>query len=777
MTPMVGHGVADVVTENDTPSATGILQRIALGVIAAPKRIIGAAVLILLACAIFGFPVINVLSAGGFTDPASESVRAASILAGKFNQSDVQLLVTVTADGGVHSPAAAEVAADILAVLKSSPDVIGVTSLWNAPPGAAPTLTSTDGRTGVITAGLRGSDAEYARFTKNLVDKFPPARDGVVVHTGGALTYAEVNEQTERDLVRTESIAIPVSFVALVWIFGGVLAAALPLLIGMFAIMGSLAVLRFTALFTDVSIFAVNLSVAMGLALAVDYSLLIVSRYRDEIADGADIEQALVRAMTTAGRTVVFSALTVALSMSAMILFPNYFLRSFAYAGVAVVVLACAAAIVIAPAAIVLLGPRLDDWDVRRLIRRVLRRSPTLPVRPVERSFWYRTTHFVMRHAIAVSVTIVAVLLALGVPFLGVKWGYPDDRVLPTTANSRQAGDLLRDDFTVNPVNNVTVVVPDAAAVATPELGRYAARLSQVANVTAVASPAGSYVGGALTGPPTAPTGVADGAAFLTVQSRAALFSDASNSQLHGLHDVPGPAGEPVLFTGVAQNNVDSVVSITSRLPLVLGVIAVISFVVLFLVTGSIVLPFKALILNVLSLTATFGALAWVFQEGHLGALGTTATGTLVANLPVLMFCISFGLSMDYEVFLLSRIREFWLASGRTVHDSDESVALGLARTGRVVTAAALLMTISFAALLTAHVAFVKMFGLGLAIAVLVDATVVRTLLLPALMRLLGRANWWAPARLVRLHQRIGFSEGPERGSPDHTPAFEGHRE
>ena len=230
----------------------------------------------------------------------------------------------------------------------------------------------------------------------------------------------------------------------------------------------------------------------------------------------------------------------------------------------------------------------------------------------------------------------------------------------------------------------------------------------------------------------------------------------------------PGPLAN-VLFTGIAQNNVDSVASITARLPLVLGVIAVITLVVLFLITGSVALPLKALILNVLSLTATFGALVWVFQDGHFGGLGTTATGTLVANLPVLMFCIAFGLSMDYEVFLLSRIREYWLDAGRTARDSDESVALGLARTGRVVTAAALLMTISFAALLTAQVSFVKMLGLGLAIAVLVDATVVRTLLLPALMRLLGRLNWWAPAPLARLHQRFGLIEGPAGVERDNT--------
>ena len=761
--------IADGSAHTAAPTAAGTLHRIALAAVAAPKRIIAAAALVMVACAIFGLPVTKVLSAGGFTDPASESARAADILASKFSQSDVQLLITVTADGGVHGPEAAQTAADILAVLKSSPDAIGVTSLWTAPQSAAPALTSMDGRTGVITAGLRGGDAQYAKIARELVDRFPPERSGVVVRAGGALTYSEVDEQTERDLVLMESIALPVSFVALVWVFGGVLAAALPMMIGMFAILGSLAVLRFMTLFTDVSVSAINLTVAMGLALAIDYSLLIVSRYRDEIAEGATPDQALVRSMSTAGRTVVFSALTVALSMSALVLFPNFYLRSFAYAGVAAVVLAATAAIVITPAAIAVLGHRLDALDVRRLIRRAARRSTTPTVRPIERSVWYRTTHFVMSHAIAVSVTLIAVLMLLGAPFLGVKWGFPDDRVLPATASSRQVGDLLCDEFAVNPVSNVTVVIPEMPADSSRELGTYAAQLSRVADVAAVSSPSGTFVAGNLTGPPTAPTGLAEGTAFLTVQSTAALFSDASNSQLRALHAVPGPAGQPVLFTGVAQNNVDSVASITSRLPLVLGVIVVITFVVLFLITGSVVIPLKALILNVLSLTATFGALVWVFQDGHLGALGTTATGTLVANLPVLMFCIAFGLSMDYEVFLLSRIREYWLDHGRTGHDSDESVALGLARTGRVVTAAALLMTISFAALITSQVSFVKMLGLGLAIAVLVDATVVRMLLLPALMRLLGRLNWWAPAPLTRLHQRIGLAEGPDRMEHDHA--------
>jgi RND superfamily putative drug exporter len=739
-----------------------MLARIARLAITAPKRIVAAAALIMVAAAIFGLPVSKSLSAGGFTDPASESVRASDILTNEFNHNDLPLLIAITSEGGVHSAAASAVAAEVTSVLKSSPDVTDVASFWTAPPPAAPALTSRDGKTGIVIAGIKGGDDESAKTARELVDQMPHDHDGVVVRAGGALTFAEANEQSERDLVKMESIAIPLSFVALAWVFGGILAAALPMAVGVFAILGSLALLRAVTFFTDVSLFAMNLTAAMGLALAVDYTLLIISRYRDEIADGVPPDEAIVRTMTTAGRTVAFSALTVALSMSAMALFPMYFLRSFAYAGIAVVVLAAAAAIVITPAVIVLLGPRLDTLDVRKLVRRILRRPPTPAARPIEQSFWYRTTHAVMRQAVVVSVVLIAVLLLLGSPFLGVKWGFPDDRVLPASASSREVGDLLRTQFAVNPLTNVSVLIPDMSNVSPEQLSDYAAQLSRVSDVSGVSTPTGTFVSGVLAGPPSAATGVNDRRAFLTVQSNAPLFTDASNEQLRSLHGVPGPAGHSVLFSGAAQYNIDGVESVTSRLPLVLGVIAIITFVVLFLVTGSVVLPLKALVLNILSLTATFGALVWIFQDGHLGGLGTTATGTLVVNLPVLMFCIAFGISMDYEVFVLSRIREYWLASGRTRADSDESVAFGVARTGRVVTAAALLMSISFAALLTADVSFMKMFGVGLTIAVLVDATLVRTLLLPALMRVLGRANWWAPAPLSRLHRRVALSEAGE---------------
>ncbi len=359
-----------------------------------------------------------------------------------------------------------------------------------------------------------------------------------------------------------------------------------------------------------------------------------------------------------------------------------------------------------------------------------------------------------------------------------VKWGFPDDRTLPRSASAHQVGDQLRNDFVNNAETAVTIVIPHAGDLTSDEIDRYAADLSRVPDVPAVSVPTGTFVNGAPVGPPSAPTGDMQGSAFLTVDSTAALFSDRSETQLDRLHAVPTPGGKQVDFTGTAQVNRDSVEAIASRLPLVLALIAGIMFVLLFLLTGSVVMPLKALALNIVSLTAAFGAMVWIFQDGHLGGLGTTPSGILVANIPVLLLCIAFGLSMDYEVFLVSRIREFWLASGaagpatsdrsQTHADSDESVALGIARTGRVVTAAALIMSISFAALIASHVSFMRMFGLGLTLAVLVDATLVRMVLVPAFMHVLGRRNWWAPAPLVRLHKRLGLNDGHSVATPEH---------
>jgi len=705
--------------------------------------VLAVAALVAVAAGVFGVPVAKSLCACGFDDPSSESAKAKELLTDRFNVGDVRMMVTVSSPDGADSGAARAVGTELADDLMRSPHVVSVTSLWTAPAPERPALVSRDGKSGLIVAGISGDESKLQEYTKDLSDRLVHDRDGVTVRAGGdAMVNVEITEQSRRDLLLMESLAIPISFVVLVWVFGGVLAAAVPLAVGGLAILGALAVLRGVSSFADVSIFALNLSAAMGLALAIDYTLLIISRYRDGLADGVSRDAALAQTMATAGRTVVFSAAIVALSMAVMVVFPMAFLKSFAYAGVATVAFAALAALFVTPAALVLLGDRLHAMDIRRLVDRILNWQEPV-ARTVEQHALYRWTKTVMRHAIPAGLAVVTLLLLLGAPFLGVKWGFPDDRVLPTTASAHQVGDEMRTQFPDDSATAVTIVVPDATGPTQAEFDRYATDLARVADVVGVS-----------------PVRIADGSAYLTVRSTAPLFSDASDAQLDGLHAVDGPGGREVLFAGTAQVNRDSVDAITSRLPVVLGLIVVIMFAVLFLLTGSVVIPLKALVLNVLSLSAAFGAMVWIFQDGHLDGLGTTATGILVANIPVLLFCIAFGLSMDYEVFLVSRIREFWLQTARTRADNDESVALGIARTGRVVTAAAVVMSISFAALIAAQVSFMRMFGLGLTLAILVDATLVRMVLLPAFMHVMGEWNWWAPKWMTKLHDRFGIEDG-----------------
>lgn len=729
-----------------------MLRRIADLCVTAPRRILLAAGFFVIVAAVFGVPAASSLSGGGFVDPTSESSRAAALLAERFDQGNLQLVLLVSsASGAAGGPAGAAVA-DITRQMSQYPFVSQVASPFEPKP--VPGLLSTDGRTAMIIVTLKGDESSAPKHAQELAERFTRNRDGVTVKAGGsAMVFEQVNEQTQRDLVRMEIIAIPVSFVALLWVFGGLVAAALPMAVGALAILGSLAALRVTAFFTHVSIFALNVTVALGFALAVDYTLLIVSRYRDELAEGNTPAEALVITVTTAGRTVLFSSFTVGLSLVAMALFPMYILKSFAYTGTAVVAFAAFAAVVVAPAAIAVIGDRLDSLDVRQLGRRLFGR-PAVAQTTVEQSFWYRTATWVVRRAIPVGLAVTAVLLALGAPFLGVRWGYPDDRVLPAASSSRVVSDQIHREFRMDSETRLRMVLPRTDGITPADVDDYAMRLSRVPDVAAVSSPVTTFVAGESRGPPSAPAAIAGNSAYLTVDSTAPLYTHASETQLARLHAVPTPRHLTVQIAGIAQTNRDCVQGITSRLPAVFGFIAVVTLVLLFLFTGSVILPVKAVLLNMLSLTAAFGALVWIFQDGHLGAAGTTPTGTLPVNVPVLMFCIAFGLSMDYEVFLLSRIREYWLASPRTRADNDESIALGLARTARVITAAALLMSISFAAMISAGVSFMRMFGLGLTIAVLVDATLVRILLVPAFMHVLGGRNWWAPEPLARWHRR-----------------------
>ncbi|EON33477.1 putative drug exporters of the RND superfamily protein [Gordonia terrae C-6] len=744
-----------------------MLVRLTRLVISMPKRVLVGALILLVVCGAYGATAAQHLLAGGYSDPNSGSARAQEVLDETFNRGGIQVVLKLDGPAGVdisRDPTARAVGDEIIADLNRNEYVQEqILSVW-ANPALDSALVSRDRTSTLVIASLDGGEDSAPAHAEEIEKAFAGARDGITVQVGGqGLVFAQVNDQTSSDLLIAEAIAIPITFVVLIFIFGGLLAAAVPVGIGIVSIILTFALLRVIGSLTDVSVFALNLTTALGLALAIDYTLLLLTRYREEVEHGLSRPDAIVRTLATAGRTVAFSAVTVALSLSALVLFPQYFLRSFAFAGLGVVVVAAVSALVLTPAVLMLLGDRIDAFDARKPLRRVLRLPPSRPVEP-EETWWYRLVQWVLRHALPVAAVVTVFLLVLGAPFLSIKMGFPDDRVLPESASSHAIQQEIREDYEDDLSAAVTVVV--RGPVDDQTLAAYTRALSEVEDVNSAGSSAGTFVRGA----PVAPGSPDDSRGdvhVLNVSTDRDPMSDGGIGQLGQLRAVAPPEGTETLFTGLAATTDDTVGSIYAHLPWVLGLIAIATFVLLFLFTGSVVLPLKALVLNVLSLSATFGAMVWFFQEGHLGGLGTTATGTLNATMPVLLFCVAFGLSMDYEVFLLGRIREEWLRSDRTRAASDHAVAMGLARTGRVITAAALLMSIVFAAIAASEVSFMRMFGVGLTLAVLMDATLIRMFLVPAFMRLAGRANWWAPGPLRRLHDRIGLSEeAPEIGHP-----------
>jgi RND superfamily putative drug exporter len=736
-----------------------MLTRLADLGIRAPRRVLGLAGLLLVLAGIFGFSAANALSSGGFDDPSSESSQAADVLQKTFEAGSANLILEVTAPDGVSSSAARAAGLHLVDVIKNAPNTSQVMSYWTAAKDQATGLVSTDRTSALVVARVAGDDSTAPKRVADITDPLTGTSNGVTVVAGGqGAVFNQVNDQTKADLAKAEAIAIPLTVIALIWVFGSLIAALLPLVVGLSSIIGTMAILRGLAAVTDVSIYALNMTTALGLALAIDYSLFIVSRYREEVRNGAAPDDAVRRTMQTAGRTVLFSALTVGLSLAALLVFPVFFLRSFAYAGIAVVGLATLAALVVLPALLTLFGARVDSLDLRVFVRRIFGRPPPV-VKPVEQTFWYRVASAVMKRALPIGLLVTAVLVTLGLPFLHASFGYPDDRVLPHSASAHQVGDDLRTRFAANAASTISIASTDVSA-APSSIGSYAGQLSRVAGVTSVSSSAGLYVDGraVAAGTPAMRVGAAT---YLAVRTSTDAQSTPAKQLLMKLRNIHAPW--PVKFGGPTAVNRDSLAALGSALPYALVLIALATFIVLFLFTGSVILPLKALVLNTLSLTATFGAMVWIFQEGHFGSLFSdlTTTGYLVPTMPPLMFCLAFGLSMDYEVFLLSRIREAWLASGRTSADNTHAVAIGLGRTGRIVTAAALLMAIVFAAMAGSKVSFMMLFGTGLTLAVVMDATVVRGILVPSFMRLAGRWNWWAPRPLVRLHAKIGLHEGP----------------
>ncbi|MFD5424725.1 MMPL family transporter [Streptomyces sp. NPDC127084] len=733
-----------------------MLTRLAHLAINRPKAILISALIFVVACGALGSSVMDHLKAGGYTAPDAESTRAMKVLDDHFSGAQPNLVVAITSDGGVDSEAARSAAADVTEWLKSHKNVVNPQSYWTAGPELGPALRSKDGGTGLVTARIDVEETDIPKVGEEIQDGLPRS-DKVTVKVGGYGTLmGELNKTVAKDAAVGEGVAFPITLIVLMVVFGSLVAAGLPLLIGAVSIMATLAILRLVTTFADVSIYALNMTTVLGLALGIDYSLLLVSRYREELRDGRDIEDAVLRTVQTAGRTVVFSAMTVALALAALIVFPMFFLKSFAYVGVAVVLAAALAAVLVLPAALILLGRRIDKLDIRIPMRRWFKLGPPRVVEP-QQTFWYRMVHAVTRKAVPVSLLTTLGLVAVALPFLSAQWGYPDDRVITKSASeSREVGDLVREEFTQDPAASITIVLPGFKG-GEAELAAYAGELSKVGGASNVLSSSGAFVDGSRVGPADKQLANDEGA-VLRVGTGLDPYSDGADRMLNNLRDVKSPGD--VLFAGATAENQDVLDALSAPMPYAIALMALTMFILLFLFTGSVVLPIKALLMNTLSLGAAFGMTVWVFQEGHLSSvLDFTATGYLIPTIPVLMFCLAFGLSMDYEVFLLSRMREEWLASGQTAEDNTHAVAMGVAKTGRIVTAAALIMAIVLTGMGISNVSFMQLFGLGLALTVLVDAVIVRCLLVPAMMRLMGRFNWWAPAPLKRLHDRVGLTE------------------
>ena len=719
--------------------------------------LVGTAVFLSVA-GLVGGGVAERLTSGGFDDPGAESTKAGKVVEEVFHAGDPNLVLLVTAKGrSVDDPAAAAAGAALTRELAGTEGIDQAVSYWTL--GSAPPLRSTDGRQALVLARIGGDEDTVDARIEKLSPALTRQTDAISVRVGGlAEIFRQVGTTIEEDFARAERVAVVITMVLLVVVFGSVVAAGLPLGIGVTAVLGTFLVLRVLVELTPVSIYALNLTTAMGLGLAIDYSLFVVSRYREELRRGLQPHDAVVRTVETAGRTVVFSGATVAASLAALLVFPVAFLRSFAYAGIAVVAVAALASVITLPAVLAALGHRIDKLA---LFRR--------PPKDVGEGFWHRIAITVMRRPLVFAASVVALLLFLGLPFFHIQLGLPDDRVLPPSLSGRQVQDEIRRNFTSREAGAASVVATGIGnpSARTGEIAGLATELSKLSGVARVDALTGSYIGGRLVQPPgpTSARFAAPEGTWFSVVPSVEPVSGEGERLVREIRDLPSPF--PVSVSGPSAELVDTKASIFGRLPLAMGLIALITFSLLFMMFGSLLVPAKAVVLNLLSLTATFGAMVWIFQDGRFtGFLDFTATGTINITVPILMFCIAFGLSMDYEVFLLSRIKEEHDRTG----DNEHAVAVGLERTGRIVTAAAALLAVVFIALATSRVSFMKLFGIGLTMAVLMDATLIRATLVPAFMRLAGEANWWAPAPMRRFYERWGVSESEPDPGADHRP-------
>jgi trehalose monomycolate/heme transporter len=701
---------------------------------------------------IWGTGVFGKMTGGGFEDPGSESSRAFEVAARELGRDSADVIVLYRSDElTVDDPAFAAAVTESLEALPHD-RIERTTTFWST---GATQLVSDDRQSTYAVLQLAPGDWEAA-LQEIRSDLSAP---GLQTQLGGtAVIDTDINDRVSADIARAEMISLPILGVLLVVIFGSFAAASLPLAIGITAILGAFTALRAFAMVTDVSIFAVNIVTITGLGLAIDYGLFVVSRFREEIrrqgGRGEDaVETALARTMATAGRTVAVSGITVAISVAGLLIFPQVFLRSMGFGGMSAVLIAMLAALTLLPALLAMLGPKVDALSVRPWVRRVFRRQPADTTS--DHGAWYRIAHSVMRRPVLYTVVVVGVLVALALPFLRVQFGGIDVRVLPADQESRVVTETIERDFptsTRGPIESI-VTLPDA--VDSPAGG--AALASYVEAVAEVPGVDGATV-----------TGAAGETARVSIAYAGDPVAKEGLDLVAAVRDVPAPDGAEVLVGGESAEFGDLLQSLGDLLPWMALMVVSTTFVLLFLAFGSIVLPVKALVMNVLSLGASFGALVWIFQEGHLaGFLNFTPTGFVEATQPILVLAIVFGLSMDYEVFLMSRIREQYDLTG----DNTTAVATGLQRTGGIITSAALLLLVVIGAFSLSGITFIKMIGVAMIIAIVVDATIVRVLLVPATMRLLGRANWYAPGPLGRLYARYGIRESD--GEQPDVPARE----
>ena len=681
------------------------------------KAVLAGFIVATIAAGVIGSLVFARLEGGGYSDPNSDSSKAATYLTDTFKVKDPAIIFIIDAGKSVADPAVAAEVAPIEAELRNRPGVASTLSYWSA--GGAKQLASEDGNSAYLF--IYGTEADLTSLDK-LAAELQKKYDGEVgnlrIYVGGFSTFNNaINKRISSDLKFAEAISIPLTFLFLLFVFGGLIASAMPVVVAISAILGAFVILYLISLATGVSIFALNLITGLGMGLGIDYSLLIVNRFREELHSGKSVEESVVQTVKTAGRTVFFSGITVMISLASLMFFPQMFLKSFGYGGVAVVAVAILGALVPLPAILALLGTKIDKIVVRKSA-----------ITPKEDGRWAHTARFVMKRPVAVVFLSLLILGTLASPIKDIVFSQVDTRVLPASDKAAIAAQVGLDKFPGEQANPIEIVIPNG----TSKLVAINSFVSELANVPGVIN-----IG--------APETVGADIRIAAIHSMGAR-SPAAEKMITEIRALNVPEG--TLVGGVAADYADSQIGIAKKLPLALGWIAIGTLILLFMFTGSIILPIKAVILNLLSLSATLGVMTWIFiGDNFTWLVGSfTNTGSIDTSIVILIAVVAFGLSMDYEVFLLSRIKEEHDAG----HSNVESVALGLQKSARIITAAAVILSTVFAIFMTSGVTSIKAMGFGVAFAILLDATLVRALLVPALMRLFGERNWWAPKALKR---------------------------